>query len=95
MKPIKRFIGEGNITYFQSDKEVMVNDYQEKREHSLEKLAKRVAKEVSETKIEAKLDSMNSYERHLVHDVLSNYKGIKTESEGEQPNRCVVIKPSK
>lgn len=32
MKPIKRFIGEGNITYFQSDKEVMVNDYQERSE---------------------------------------------------------------
>ena len=42
-----------------------------------------------------KMDSMNSYERHLVHDVLSNYRGVKTESEGEEPNRCVVIKPSK
>ena len=41
------------------------------------------------------MDSMNSYERHLVHDVLSNYRGVKTESEGEEPNRCVVIKPSK
>ena len=32
MKPIKRFIGEGNITYFQSDREVLVGDYVEKDE---------------------------------------------------------------
>lgn len=70
-----------------------VNDYQEKREHSLEKLAKRVAKEVSETKIEAKLDSMNSYERRIIHNALTNNKNVYTESEGEEPNRYVVIKP--
>ena len=51
--------------------------------------------EFSKNLLEIKMDSMNSYERHLVHDVLSNYRGVKTESEGEEPNRCVVIKPSK
>ena len=39
------------------------------------------------------MDSMNSYERRLVHNVLGNFKGITTESEGEEPNRKVVIKP--
>ena len=38
------------------------------------------------------MDSMNSYERRLVHEILKDFKGIKTESEGEEPNRCVVIK---
>ncbi len=70
-----------------------VNDYQERREKSLEHLAKRVAKEVSETKIEAKLDSMNSYERRIIHNALTNNKKVYTESEGEEPNRYVVIKP--
>ena len=70
-----------------------VNDYQEKRERSLEKLAKRIAKEVTETKIEAKLDSMNSYERRIIHNALTNNKNVYTESEGEEPNRYVVIKP--
>lgn len=70
-----------------------VNDYQERREKSLENLAKRVAKEVSETKIEAKLDSMNSYERRIIHNALTNNKKVYTESEGEEPNRYVVIKP--
>ena len=70
-----------------------INEYKEKREKSLERLAKRIAREVRATKVEAKLDSMNSYERRIIHNALTNYKGIYTESEGEEPNRYVVIKP--
>ena len=70
-----------------------VNEYKEKREKSLERLAKRVAREVRTTKVEAKLDSMNSYERRIIHNILTNFKGVYTESEGEEPNRYVVIKP--
>lgn len=70
-----------------------VNDYKEKREKSLEYLAKKIAREVKETKIEAKLDSMNSYERRIIHNVLTNNKYVFTESIGEEPNRYVVIKP--
>ena len=70
-----------------------VNEYKEKREHSLERLAKRVAREVATTKVEAKLDSMNSYERRIIHNTLTNNKRVYTESEGEEPNRYVVIKP--
>ncbi len=72
-----------------------VENYKEKHERSIENLAKKLAKEVIQTQIEIKMDSMNSYERRLIHEVLKDYKGIKTESEGEEPNRCVVIKPSK
>lgn len=72
-----------------------VEDYKEKHQRSIEFLAKKLAKEVTQTGIEIKMDSMNSYERRLVHEVLKDFKGIKTESEGEEPNRCVVIKPSK
>ena len=70
-----------------------VNEYKEKREHSLERLAKRIAREVAQTKVEAKLDSMNSYERRIIHNALTNNKKVYTESEGEEPNRYVVIKP--
>lgn len=70
-----------------------VNEYKEKREKSLERLAKRIAREVKTTKVEVKLDSMNSYERRIIHNALTNYKGIFTESEGEEPNRYVVVKP--
>ena len=70
-----------------------VNEYKEKREHNLERLAKRVAREVATSGVEAKLDSMNSYERRIIHSILSNNKRVYTESEGEEPHRCVVIKP--
>ncbi len=70
-----------------------VSDYQEKRIRSLTSLAKRVAREVAATKIEVKLDSMNSYERRIIHNALTNYKKVYSESEGEEPNRFVVIKP--
>mgnify|MGYP002532474217 FL=1 len=70
-----------------------VNDYKTKREQSLQTLARKIAKEVKDTKVEVKLDSMNSYERRVVHNALVNYKHVYTESVGEEPNRCVVVKP--
>ena len=70
-----------------------INDYKEKHERALIRLAKNVAKEVAQTKIEAKMDSMNSYERRIIHNALTNNKKVYTESEGEEPNRYVVIKP--
>ncbi len=70
-----------------------INSYKEKHEKAIESLAKRVAREVAKTKIAAKLDSMNSYERRLVHNILTNNDKVYTESEGEEPNRYVVIKP--
>ena len=70
-----------------------VNSYKEKHERQIERLAKNIAREVAKTKIEAKMDSMNSYERRLVHNVLNKNKKVYTESEGEEPNRYVVIKP--
>lgn len=69
------------------------NDYKEKQERNIERLAVRTAKEVLQTGIEVKMDSMNSYERRLIHNALTNFKGISTISEGEEPNRYVVIKP--
>ena len=70
-----------------------IENYKDKKNKNLEYLAKKVAKEVANTKVEAKLDSMNSYERRIVHSILSENKYVYTESIGEEPNRCVVIKP--
>ena len=70
-----------------------VGEYKFKRERNLERLAKNVAREVKATKVEAKLDSMNSYERRIIHNILKDYKYVYTESVGEEPNRAVVIKP--
>ncbi len=69
-----------------------VENYKEKRVSNIERLAKRIAKEVLATKTEAKLDSMNSYERRIVHAIIADNPHLTTESIGEEPNRCVVIK---
>ena len=70
-----------------------VSNYKEKIQKSIERLAKNTAREVAKTKIPVALDNMTSYERRIVHNVLTDFKGVKTESEGEEPNRHVVIKP--
>lgn len=70
-----------------------IGEYKVAREQKLESLAKRTAREVAISKIPAKLDPMNSYERRIIHNILTNNKKVTTESEGEEPNRCVVIKP--
>lgn len=70
-----------------------VENYKEKKIKNIEYLAKKTAREVAKTKVEAKLDSMNSYERRIIHSILSDDKYVYTESIGEEPNRCVVIKP--
>ena len=70
-----------------------VENYKDKRVKNLEYLAKKVAKEVRDTKVETTLDSMNSYERRIIHSTLSDNKYVYTESVGEEPNRCVVVKP--
>lgn len=69
-----------------------VENYKEKKISNLEKNAKKIAKEVLKTKIDVTLDDMNSYERRIVHNALSEFKNITTTSEGEEPNRHVVIK---
>ena len=69
-----------------------VEKYKEKQNFYLEKKVKKIARDVTLSKVDVKLDPMNSYERKLVHEALQGFKYITTESEGEEPNRCVVIK---
>ena len=69
-----------------------VENYKEKKNGHLERNAKRIAKEVLRTMIDVKLDDMNSYERRIIHNALTNFKNITTTSEGEEPHRHIVIK---
>jgi len=69
-----------------------VENYKEKQEKKLERLAKSIARDVMKTKVDVKLDNMNSYERRIIHNALSNNDKVITASEGEEPNRHVVIK---
>ena len=70
-----------------------VSNYKDKIKRNLERLAITTAKEVVKTKIPVALDNMTSYERMIIHNKLTDFKGIKTESEGEEPERHIVIKP--
>lgn len=69
-----------------------VGNYKEKRAKNIEYLAKKLAREAYKTKTEITMDSMNSYERRIVHSALADDKYVYTESTGEEPNRKVVIK---
>ena len=70
-----------------------VENYREKQEKRLERLAKSLAKEVYKTKVEVHLENMNAYDRRIIHNALTNFKGVITSSTGEEPERHVVIKP--
>lgn len=70
-----------------------VENYKDKQQVRLEKLAKNIAREVIKTNIEVKMDNMNAYERRIVHNALSNNSKVQTISEGEEPNRHIIIKP--
>ena len=69
-----------------------VSNYKKKKIDNLERQVKRIAREVKNTKVDAKLDPMNSYERMIVHNAVSKYEELTTQSYGEEPNRYVVIK---
>lgn len=70
-----------------------VGEYKLKQQKNIERMAKSVARDVAKSKVEAKLEPMNSYERRIVHNILNDDKYVYTESFGEEPNRYVVIKP--
>lgn len=70
-----------------------VENYKEKQVKHLERLAKNIAREVSQTKVEVALENMNSYERRIIHNILSENNKVYTQSEGVEPNRHIVVKP--
>ena len=71
---------------------VDVENYKEKQMKHIEFLAKKLAREVLKTKQPIIMDNMNSYERRVVHNVLTKFDKITSESEGVEPNRHIVIK---
>ncbi|EJO5348116.1 protein jag [Clostridium botulinum] len=66
-------------------------NYREKREETLKKLARRLGKKAKETGKSIKLEPMNPYERRIIHSELQNNNYVETYSEGEEPFRKVVI----
>ncbi|WP_425449234.1 RNA-binding cell elongation regulator Jag/EloR [Dethiothermospora halolimnae] len=66
-------------------------NYRQKREQTLIRLAKKMAAKAKSTKRKIKLEPMNPYERRIIHSTLQKDRAIETHSEGEEPYRKVVI----
>lgn len=66
-------------------------DYREKRKNSLEQLAERLANQVVRTGKSVKLEPMTALERKIIHTCLQNRSDVTTFSEGQDPNRYIVI----
>ncbi len=70
-----------------------INSYHKEQEERLKKLAKETAHKVIVTKNPIKLPPMNAYERRIIHLELAINPNVTTESVGEEPERCLIIKP--
>ena len=79
--------GDKNRARVQVDAE----NYREKREQSLERLAEKIAAKVVKLRRNMTLEPMNAYERHVIHTALQDVKDVSTFSIGTEPNRRVVV----
>ena len=79
--------GQDNYTRVTLDTE----NYRAKREDTLIRLANRMANRALRTGRKVSLEPMNPYERRIIHYALQQNDGVDTHSEGEEPNRHVVI----
>jgi spoIIIJ-associated protein len=69
--------------------------YRSRREETLKRLARKNAMHVRQTGRAVSMEPMNPYERRILHSALQGFTGVTTHSEGEEPNRHVVITPAK
>lgn len=79
--------GQNNYTRVTLDTE----GYRAKREEALVRLANRMANRCQKTGRKVSLEPMNPYERRILHSALQDHPAVTTHSEGEEPNRHVVI----
>ena len=70
---------------------VDINGYKESRYKKVASMAKRIAKQVQRSKVEVKLDPLPADERKMIHQVISEFDHLKTESKGEGKNRFITI----
>jgi spoIIIJ-associated protein len=72
-----------------------VGEFRAKRRADLTAQAGETARRVSESGQPERLSPMNPFERKVVHDVIAGVAGVHSESEGEEPNRRVVVLPDR
>lgn len=74
---------------------VDINGYRDKKASSIEKMAREIAHRVRTSGTEEELPPMNSFERRLVHTLITNIADVESGSVGDRLDRRVVIKPKK
>jgi spoIIIJ-associated protein len=72
---------------------VDINDYKDKRTDKLQEIAKKYIDKVRFFQSDYELPSMKPWERKKIHEMISEYDDIVSESTGEEPNRRIVLKP--
>jgi len=72
-----------------------VGGYRARRRTALADIARSAASEVLSTGQAVRLDAMNPFERKVVHDSVATVEGVRSESEGEEPERRVVVLPER
>ncbi len=70
-----------------------IDGFRSEKKSALAKLAEETAEEVKSSGKPIKLAPMNTFERKIVHDTIQKI-GLTSESEGEDPDRCVVVMPA-
>ncbi|SOD71229.1 spoIIIJ-associated protein [Jatrophihabitans sp. GAS493] len=68
-----------------------VSGHRQARRNELGALAAETAREVLASGESIRLTPMNPFERKVVHDVIGSIDGVRSDSDGEEPNRCVVV----
>jgi spoIIIJ-associated protein len=71
-----------------------IGGYRARRREELSALGRATAQEVKDSGEPRRLDPMTPFERKVVHDAVAEVDGITSESEGEEPQRRIVVRPA-
>ena len=82
-------VNKGSSTYVRV--KLDTENYRERRKATLENLAKNISVKVKKTRQSVYLEPMNPYERRIIHSALQSDPFVTTHSEGEEPDRKVVV----
>jgi spoIIIJ-associated protein len=93
LQELTRTVVQRRTPHTESRLVVDVNDYRKRRHEALARFAKQVAQQVLATNTRRALEPMPPADRKVVHDAVNEVPGVTTASEGEEPNRRVVILP--
>ena len=72
-----------------------VENYRERREEILKKMARSAAERAVHTRQEVKMEVMSRHERRIIHTTLQDNRRVETQSVGEEPYRYVIVSPKK